>query len=198
MSFQVFESGKLVFVYSEQDAEYKHAALALSQFFYMQGRFSPEVVSLKQYSSILETLDDFSVVYFGPSSDSSENEGSSLPCAKNSEKFITLNSKGGLRLQNLVYDQPEHAAIFLSPGSACLGDKPKPLLVLNVLGNSVDSFMQAFKLLPTLAPHTVPDYLVVDTNKVTYRGIEGILAAGFWDANWEASSETGYLRKFSS
>jgi hypothetical protein len=196
--------GELVFVYGTDSPVYKQAALTLAQTLYLQGRFSPHLVALSEYATFSESLSerDFSVVYFGSSELDELNHQTRLPCFKDDTKFISLTqgtaTKGGFMLNGHVFDAPQHAGIFLSSGTLCpaSSSSPTPSLVLNVLGNSPSSFLQAWRLIPSGASAAIPDYILFDADRIKYRGMDGILAAGYWDYAWTFASETGYFKTF--
>ena len=95
-----------------------------------------------------------------------------------------------------------HGATFLAPaGGAAGADGAGPLLDLVVTATDakalVDlvSFSFATNQAHTRAPmsNMLPDFMVTGPD-FRWRGYGGIVAAGYWDANWRVAPQSAYFQ----
>ncbi|CAG8478874.1 3104_t:CDS:10 [Ambispora leptoticha] len=76
--------------------------------------------------------------------------------------------------------------LFLHPPIA------KPHLALIIAGTDEVGFENAAKLFPKITGVPVPDWIIVGP-EVKWKGVGGLLGAGFWNNQWKFNPSTGYL-----
>jgi len=82
----------------------------------------------------------------------------------------------------IVAEEGSLGAIWVQP----LSDER---LELMVWGEDEEGLAQAAKLVPTMTGVGVPDFVILD-GKTRYRGVDGVLAMGFFDAWWNITSSS--------
>ena len=129
-----------------------------------------------------------------PYTASSRATGNCITLAINSsiENFqagfpIRVNAPGVSIRDHLGYDQSygeeARGAAFLRP----LEDEERLDLVL--WGADLDGLKQASRMVPTLTGVGQPDFVVFGKS-AKWKGIEGVLAMGFFDSNWEVTASS--------
>jgi hypothetical protein len=94
------------------------------------------------------------------------------------DRIVVENAQGSKRTYRLRKDGL--AAIYLRP-------LPNERLELIVWGVDAASLKVAARLVPMMTGVGVPDFVIADS-KMLWKGIEGTLAMGFLDENWNVSS----------
>jgi predicted esterase len=94
------------------------------------------------------------------------------------DRIVVENAQGSKRTYRLRKDGL--AAIYLRP-------VPNERLELIVWGVDAASLKVAARLVPMMTGVGVPDFVIADS-KMLWKGIEGTLAMGFLDENWNVSS----------
>jgi predicted esterase len=82
----------------------------------------------------------------------------------------------------IVAEEGSLGAIWVQP----LSDER---LELMVWGEDEEGLAQAARLVPTMTGVGVPDFVILD-GKAKYRGVDGVLAMGFFDAWWNITSSS--------
>jgi hypothetical protein len=113
-----------------------------------------------------------------------------------------VKTTNGFTINNITFDQPDHAMIFTLPIQRIASPGSTTALALGVCitANTVQGFYHLSRLAWPVIPPMVrapfsaymPDYVVIGQD-IWSKGPGGILAAGYWDARWQYDSQQAYL-----
>ncbi|CAG8489151.1 15329_t:CDS:10 [Acaulospora morrowiae] len=102
---------------------------------------------------------------------------------RNSE--VIFDKDGSFSLKHAKFSDPGIGILFLHPFK-------RSQLALIIAGTDVKGLDQVSKLFPKRTGVPVPDWIITGP-EVAWKGIGGILGAGFWNNKWRFDDSIGYL-----
>lgn len=108
--------------------------------------------------------------------------------------------KSGFTLNNVTFDQQDHGVVFTMPIQRTQGSAVDSSMGVCIHANSAQGYLHLSRLSwPVIPPMVraplaayIPDYVVLG-KEIWAEGPGGILAAGFWDAEWNYDQVNGFV-----
>jgi len=159
---------------AEENEVALQSAVTIANFFYTYGRGSPIILP---DTTLPPVIDINAIVIGGPHMNRWSAQLQPVLPVKFSSSSWTLGPK--------TYSRPCQGTIFLAPSQSL------PSFVAVVAGTDACGLGVAVRAIPQRSGVVVPDYMVLDSTFIG-KGAGGVLAAGYWDNDWEFSYASGY------
>ncbi|RUP44619.1 hypothetical protein BC936DRAFT_149213, partial [Jimgerdemannia flammicorona] len=180
---QIFESHRPLLIVTPPRAEYVHVAQKVAHDWYLYGR--GDAVIFRDHDWTLDKLirqgeyEGNLVLVGGPG----ENVITRKVLVKRGSSVAFEN--GSICIGDREYSDPKTGIIFLHPWKS-------DHLALVIAGLDDDGLRQAARLLPKRTGMMVPDWVITGP-EMDWKGVGGILGAGFWNNEWKYDPAIGYL-----
>jgi len=175
--------GPILLVYGttgtlQETANRLEAAVFISNWLWYQGRYSIPIVADTQLPNDAQNYN--LILLGGPITNAITRQFAAILPVLYNGRIFTIGKR--------IFNEPNTGIVFLAPWGS-------ERLIAVLSGTDEDGFKKSFAMLPFKSATTLPDYAVAGPSW-GWAGNGGLLAAGFWDNNWEFNPQTGYIRNF--